>query len=70
MLNNNEKVINFNICPGKRPSAREGHTGIFYESEGSEIAWLLIFGGDRHGMPFNDFHVLDLNSEFAKAGIV
>jgi len=30
---------------------------------------LIIFGGDRHHMPFNDLYVLDLESEF-KLGIL
>ena len=24
----------------------------------------VVFGGDRHHMPFNDLHILDLASEF------
>lgn len=69
LLLNCNKVINFMICREKRPSAREGHTGLIYYSEGSDNVWLLIFGGDRHGMPFNDLHMLDLNNEFIRAGI-
>lgn len=33
-----------------------------------EDQFLLIFGGDRHGMPFNDLHILDLQAEFARKG--
>ena len=43
---------------GKRPPARDGHTGIAYGSN------FFVFGGDRHQMPFNDFYMLDLKSEF------
>jgi len=43
---------------GKRPPARDGHTGIIYGDS------FFVFGGDRHCMPFNDFHMLDLKSEF------
>merc|ERR1712060_401231 len=42
---------------GIRPNPRDGHTGIM--SEGN----LIVFGGDRHHMPFNDMFVLDLESE-------
>ena len=42
---------------GKRPPARDGHTGIVYGDN------YFVFGGDRHHMPFNDFHMLDLRSE-------
>ena len=43
---------------GKRPPARDGHTGIVIGDN------FFVFGGDRHHMPFNDFHLLDLKSEF------
>jgi hypothetical protein len=43
---------------GKRPPARDGHTGIIINGN------LFIFGGDRHHMPFNDFYMLDIRSEF------
>ena len=42
----------------KRPQARDGHTGIVFQD------LLIIFGGDRHHMPFNDLFVLDLKKEF------
>lgn len=44
---------------GKRPPARDGHTGIVIGDN------FFVFGGDRHHMPFNDFHMLDLSSEFS-----
>merc|ERR1719503_217053 len=44
---------------GKRPPARDGHTGIIMEHS------FFVFGGDRHQMPFNDFFMLDMKSEFA-----
>ena len=43
--------------PGKRPPARDGHTGLITGNK------MIVFGGDRHHMPFNDFHVLDLQAE-------
>ena len=45
---------------GRRPAARDGHTGIMYAG-----THLLIFGGDRHHMPFNDTFLLDLKAEVA-----
>ena len=41
---------------GKRPCARDGHKSTIYKNH------LIIFGGDRHKMSFNDIHALDLNS--------
>ena len=45
---------------GKRPAARDGHTGIVFGP------YFLVFGGDRHHMPFNDTFILDLKSETGK----
>ena len=45
---------------GRRPPARDGHTGIVFENH------MVVFGGDRHHMPFNDLFALDLESEFEK----
>lgn len=42
----------------KRPPARDGHTGIIFESN------FIIFGGDRHHMPFNDVYLLNIGQEF------
>ena len=42
---------------GKRPAARDGHTGIIFQDH------LIIFGGDRHHMPFNDSYVFNLRNE-------
>jgi hypothetical protein len=44
---------------GRRPAARDGHTGVFVINR-----YMLVFGGDRHRMPFNDLYVLDLQTEF------
>jgi hypothetical protein len=43
---------------GKRPPARDGHSSIIIGD------CMYVFGGDRHCMPFNDFYMLDLKSEF------
>lgn len=45
---------------GKRPAARDGHTGLVIGRQ------LIIFGGDRHHMPFNDMFALDIKSEIAQ----
>jgi hypothetical protein len=56
MTNNFDEAIT--KTQGKRPPARDGHTGIVHGTN------FYVFGGDRHQMPFNDFHMLDLKSEF------
>ena len=42
---------------GKRPAARDGHTGVIFQDH------LIVFGGDRHHMPFNDSYVFNLANE-------
>ena len=42
---------------GRRPIARDGHTGLVVGDN------FLVFGGDRHHMPFNDLYMLDLKRE-------
>ena len=42
----------------KNPQARDGHIACLYESK------MLIFGGDRHHMPFNDLFLLDIDDFF------
>ena len=39
---------------GKRPAARDGHTGVVWQDN------FIVFGGDRHHMPFNDLFMLDM----------
>ena len=46
----------FTKIAGRRPKARDGHTGIILGTN------MIIFGGDRHTMPFNDAFMLDLES--------
>lgn len=41
------------VCE-KQPTGRDGHSVTLTGSK------LLVFGGDRHHMPFNDTYVLDL----------
>jgi hypothetical protein len=45
---------------GRRPAARDGHTSLIFKD------FLVIFGGDRHHMPFNDIFYLDLGKELQK----
>lgn len=40
------------------PQARDGHSSIVYKGI------LVLFGGDRHHMPFNDLFMLDLEDFF------
>ena len=56
-INVNE-LSNYGRFKGKRPTARDGHTGIVYGD------YYIVFGGDRHHMPFNDLSYLDLKKEF------
>jgi hypothetical protein len=44
----------------KRPAARDGHSAIIFGD------YHIVFGGDRHHMPFNDMFYLDLGKEFKK----
>ena len=45
----------FGIVAGIQPDAREGHT-----TDVSEDGLMFVFGGDRHHMPFNDLHCINL----------
>lgn len=45
---------NSNIVIGKKPCARDGHCSVIIGEE------LVIFGGDRHQMSFNDIYKLNL----------
>jgi hypothetical protein len=46
--------------PGVRPRPRDGHTADIFDGH------MIIFGGDRHQMPFNDLFSLHLDSEINK----
>ena len=39
---------------GKKPCARDGHSSVIIKNE------LVVFGGDRHQMSFNDIYKLNL----------
>ena len=44
-----------NVIMGKKPCARDGHCSVVMGGE------LIICGGDRHQMSFNDIYKLDLS---------
>ena len=44
------------VC-GIRPMPRDGHTGLVHNG------MMIVFGGDRHHMPFNDSYVFNLSNE-------
>jgi hypothetical protein len=48
-----QSSVRVRICPGRQPAGRDGHSAYMHNG-----MW-LIFGGDRHHMPFNDAYVLD-----------
>ena len=49
-----------NIKKGSKPAARDGHSANIYKD------MMVIFGGDRHQMPFNDMFILNLEGELQK----
>jgi hypothetical protein len=44
-----------NSIIGKRPCARDGHSTVIINNV------MVVFGGDRHQMSFNDIHAVDLS---------
>ena len=61
------KVSDINVSPSRRqtgkvscfnPKPRDGHTGLMLNEDE-----YIIFGGDRHHMPFNDVASIDLSLE-------
>ena len=52
---------NSNLIVGKKPCARDGHCAVILNND------LVIFGGDRHQMSFNDIY--KLNMEMAEKEI-
>ena len=55
-----EKKMLYGKAASRRPAARDGHTGMLHNGR------FIVFGGDRHSMPFNDLHFLDLGTEFVE----
>lgn len=43
---------------GRLPKPRDGHSCVVHDER-----FLIIFGGDRHHMPFNDLFALDMAKE-------
>ena len=43
------------IIPKNLPTARDGHSAVIYEDR------MIVFGGDRHHMPFNDMYYLKMS---------
>lgn len=54
MIHREETTPKVRILEEKQPAGRDGHSSWL---EGDK--W-IIFGGDRHHMPYNDTYVLDL----------
>ena len=54
----------YGTVDGQRPAARDGHSGVVFDNK------LIVFGGDRHHMPFNDFHYLLIDQEFSEKNII
>ena len=48
-----DSAIKVRIINDKQPAGRDGHSSAIHQGK-----W-IIFGGDRHHMPFNDTFVLD-----------
>ena len=47
---------------GRKPCARDGHTALIYDNK------MVVFGGDRHKMSFNDIYVLNIKQLIAPRG--
>lgn len=54
MVNHESK---FGVILDRKPTPRDGHTAVV-DSDG----YMLVFGGDRHHMPFNDLYMIKLPS--------
>ena len=50
--------MNYGKAVDHRPPARDGHSGVIHNGR------FIVFGGDRHHMPFNDLHFLEIETEF------
>lgn len=55
LMEDDESALKINQI---NPQARDGHACVVYENK------MVIFGGDRHHMPFNDLFLLDLEDYF------
>jgi hypothetical protein len=53
------------VVERSRPGARDGHSANLVETaDSSQI--LVVFGGDRHNMPYNDLYLLDFTAEISR----
>jgi hypothetical protein len=60
-----DEAANRVMVDRSRPGARDGHSANLVEtSDSSQI--LIVFGGDRHNMPYNDLYLLDFTAEIAR----
>jgi Galactose oxidase, central domain len=50
--------LHYGKVQGKKPPARDGHTGVIVGDV------MIVFGGDRNRMPFNDTFKLDIRAVF------
>jgi hypothetical protein len=50
---------------GSKPAARDGHTCNLIQNNNGK-SYMIIFGGDRHKMSFNDFFMLDITAEMGQ----
>ncbi|MFS8160532.1 MAG: hypothetical protein ACMG6E_10085 [Candidatus Roizmanbacteria bacterium] len=52
---NGQHESKFGVIQDRKPTPRDGHSAVL-DSEG----FMLVFGGDRHHMPFNDLYMIKL----------
>jgi hypothetical protein len=48
---------------GKIPASRDGHSAVIVKDQ------LVVYGGDRHRMPFSDSFVFDLKACFSQVNL-
>ena len=53
----------YGAMKGKMPMARDGHTSMLIGDQ------MIIFGGDRHRMPFSDTYALNVKSQLVGKNI-
>lgn len=53
-----KSTLHYGKVHGRKPPARDGHTGVVVGDV------MIVFGGDRNRMPFNDTFKLDIRAEF------
>jgi hypothetical protein len=57
-MGTSNKKTDFGKMKGKMPASRDGHSAVVVKEQ------LVVYGGDRHRMPFSDTFVFDLKSCF------